>query len=224
MLLTSLMADTVRRRPRLLTAVARLRTEAGAVGTLGIVAAAASNVQNWATGADARRRTERVLRPLERAGWRVHDIERPAGGSFDHVMVGPGGLFVLASKAWNGVVTVDHKGATITPPDHPDAAWTARGQHRELPPAAAAVVRMLSSAGHPISAPSAVVVVWAPFPERVAASGGVTYVAGDALADWLADQRPRPAEGPFDTSTAIDATGRSDRRPSAVATPSLAVT
>ena len=34
---------------------------------------------------------------------------------------------------------VDQKGATITPGNDPGAAWTARGEHRFLPPAAAAV-------------------------------------------------------------------------------------
>ena len=37
-------------------------------------------------------------------------------------------------------------------------------------------------------APRAVVVVWAPFPERVTDSARVTYVAGEHLADWLIAQ------------------------------------
>lgn len=31
---------------------------------------------------------------------------------------------------------------------------------------------------------------WGTFPQRVAASGGVTYVAGEQLHDWLLGQRP----------------------------------
>jgi hypothetical protein len=34
-----------------------------------------------------------------------------------------------------------------------------------------------------------VVVVWGTFPQRVAASGGVTFVAGEHLHDWLLGQR-----------------------------------
>jgi len=86
-------------------------------------------------------------------------------------------------------VTVDQKGATITPARDPDAAWTARGRHRSLAPTAAAVVHGLAAAtGTWMPAPRAVVVVWAPFPDAVVVSGGVTYVAGLNLAGWLGDQ------------------------------------
>jgi hypothetical protein len=48
--------------------------------TLGVwfdlVDAVPKHIQNWATGADGERRTERALRPLERAGWLVaHDLD-----------------------------------------------------------------------------------------------------------------------------------------------------
>ncbi len=35
----------------------------------------------------------------------------------------------------------------------------------------------------------AVIVVWGTFPQRVAVSGGVTYVAGEYVHDWLIGQR-----------------------------------
>jgi hypothetical protein len=35
-------------------------------------------------------------------------------------------------------------------------------------------------------------VIWAPFPEGLAVSGGITYVAGDRLAGWLSQQPRRP--------------------------------
>jgi hypothetical protein len=172
---------------------ARHRVGGKAFDPLRIVAAAAAQVYDWATAAEGRRRTEGALRALERAGWRVaHSVALPDGGRVDHLAVGPGGVYVLDSKAWRGVVTVDHKGATITPEHDPDAAWTARGQHRSLPPLAAAAVRALTAAtGGPLPAPCAVVVIWAPFPDRVAVSGGVTYVAGEHLTDWLLGQPAR---------------------------------
>ena len=179
-----------------LTTTARPGTASRAIGSLRLVAGAASRIHTWANGLEARRRTQGALRPLERRGWQVsHDIPLREGGRVDHLVVGPHGVYVLASCAWSGVVTVDQKGATVTPPHDPAAAWTARGQHRTLPPAAVAVVRALSVAtGGAVSAPRAVVVVWAPFPDRIADSGGITYVAGDHLADWLSGQ-PRRLEG-----------------------------
>jgi hypothetical protein len=173
--------------------VPRRRAGARVNLSLRMVATAAALIHGWASAAEGRRRTEDVLRGLVGAGWQVaHHIKLPAGGHVDHLAVGPSGVYLLDSRVWHGVVTVDHKGATITPEQDPGAAWTARGEHSCLPPAAAAVVRALSAAtGSTLPAPHAVVVIWARFPERVAVSGGVTYVAGEQLAGWLAAQPER---------------------------------
>lgn len=63
-------------------------------------------VQNWSAGAEGERRTERVLLPLAREGWSVrHDL--PARyGNIDHVAIGPGGIFLLDSKAPSGNLEV----------------------------------------------------------------------------------------------------------------------
>ncbi|MGY1752109.1 nuclease-related domain-containing protein [Blastococcus sp. SYSU D01042] len=159
------------------------------------VAAAAARVHTWAASTEARRRTQRLLNPLRDAGWDVtHDLRIPGIEPVDHLVAGPSGVYVLVSKAWHGVVTVDQKGATITPERDPGSAWTARGPHRSLPPAASAVARALAASGRrPVPAPQAVVVVWAPFPERAAGSGGLCYVAGEHLVEWLVGRPARPA-------------------------------
>jgi hypothetical protein len=88
-------------------------------------------------------------------------------------------------------VSVDEAGATIVPKDNPDAAWTERGQRRRQSRACAAVARALAAyTGLAVPAPTPVVVVWSPFPQRVATGGGVVYVDGKHLADWL-HSRPR---------------------------------
>lgn len=148
------------------------------------------HIENWGIGADGERRTEKALRPLLRTGWVfLHDLERPGGGNIDHVAIGPGGVFVMDTKVWSGVVTVDDVGATISPRDDPSASWHASGQQRTLPGVAAAVGRALASATErSLPGPTAIVVLWSPFPQRVAASGKVTYVSGEHLADWLIGQ------------------------------------
>ncbi len=176
------------------TATLRQVRRARAIHPLGLVAAAAAQVHGWAVAAEGRRRTRRVLQTLDREAWRVTEhIRLPDGGHADHLAIGPGAAYLLDSRAWHGAVTVDHKGATITPEGRPAAAWTARGQHCSLAPAAAALGRAVpTAAGSPLPAPRAVVVIWAPFPEGMAISGGITYIAGERLAAWLSDQ-PRPA-------------------------------
>src|SRR3954468_15141429 len=135
-----------------------------AIDPLGIVASAAAHVYAWAATADGRRRTGRVLQSLDCETWRVTErVQLPDGVHAEHLVIGPSGVYLLASRAWHGVVTVDHKGATITPEGRPAAAWTARGQHCSLAPAAAALGRTVSTAaGNSLPAPRAVAVIWAP--------------------------------------------------------------
>jgi hypothetical protein len=175
------------------------RVAAATLGSLRAVAAGAARVQSWAATAEARHRTERALLSIARAGWDIaHDVQLPGVDRLDHLAVGPSGVYLLTSKAWQGMVTVDHKGATITPQHDPGSAWTALGPHRSLPPAASAVVRALAGVtGRPVPAPRAVVVVWAPFPEQVTVCAGVSYVAGEHLADWLVGQPARPEMPPL---------------------------
>jgi len=70
-------------------------------------------IENWQDGAWAEERTGKVLHPLQREGWTVlHDL--PATyGNLDHVVVGPGGVFLLDTKRWRGDVTVEGDTAVI---------------------------------------------------------------------------------------------------------------
>lgn len=150
------------------------------------------HIENWNAGADGEKRTARVLRPLTRAGWHaIHDLDWTGAGNVDLVVLGPGGVYVLDSKAWSGVVSVDEDGVTSTPKDDPEAARTRQHQRGRHALAGSAVARALAARSNvPVPAPVPVMVMWAPFPQRVASRGGVTYVAGDHLADWLIS-RPR---------------------------------
>ncbi|SFE04706.1 nuclease-related domain-containing protein [Blastococcus tunisiensis] len=172
----------------------RLARRTRGTDSLHTVAAAASRIQHWAATAEGRRRTAEVLRSMDHRVWRVtQHVRLPDGTHADHLAVGPTGCYLLASRAWPGVVTVDHKGATITPDGHPGAAWTARGQHRSFAPAAAALGRSVAArGGGMLPPPRAVVVVWARFPDRLALSGGISYVAGELLAGWLSGRTAPP--------------------------------
>ena len=77
------------------------------VGALAAVAAAwelrfrpSSEVSAWRRGAVGERRTARLLAALERHGWAVlHDLALPDGrANLDHLVIGPGGVFVIDSK------------------------------------------------------------------------------------------------------------------------------
>jgi hypothetical protein len=58
----------------------------------------------WRRGAAANRRTTGLLDPLERHGWVVfHDLAISGGqANIDHLVIGPGGVFVIDSKQYRG--------------------------------------------------------------------------------------------------------------------------
>jgi hypothetical protein len=66
----------------------------------------------WRRGAAGERRTARLLAPLERHGWAVlHDLAIPGSqANLDHLMIGPGGVFVVDSKHYRGRLQLDPSG------------------------------------------------------------------------------------------------------------------
>jgi hypothetical protein len=66
----------------------------------------------WRRGAAGERRTARLLAELERHGWAVlHDLAVPCSqANIDHLVIGPGGVFVIDSKQYRGRVHLDPSG------------------------------------------------------------------------------------------------------------------
>jgi Nuclease-related domain len=66
----------------------------------------------WRRGAAGERRTARLLAPLERQGWAVlHDLALPRSqANLDHLVIGPGGVFVIDSKQYRGRLQLDPSG------------------------------------------------------------------------------------------------------------------
>jgi hypothetical protein len=66
----------------------------------------------WRCGAAGERRTARLLAALERHGWAVlHDLAVPGSrANIDHLVIGPGGVFVIDSKLYRGRLQLDPSG------------------------------------------------------------------------------------------------------------------
>jgi Nuclease-related domain len=66
----------------------------------------------WRRGAVGERRTARRLAALERRGWAVlHDLAVPCSrANIDHLVIGPGGVFVIDSKQYRGRLQLDPSG------------------------------------------------------------------------------------------------------------------
>jgi hypothetical protein len=66
----------------------------------------------WRRGAAGERRTAQLLGPLEQHGWAVlHDLAIPGSrANIDHLVIGPGGVFVIDSKQYRGRLQLDPSG------------------------------------------------------------------------------------------------------------------
>lgn len=134
---------------------------------------------------DAVRRTEALLRKLPEREWTVlSDVDRRHG--VEHVLVGPGGVFVIAShkpagagvRVRDGILWLRHTQDARA--DRPGVAINrraleaARVLHREI--------RTRTGRGpavHPV------VVLWCEFPQRVAESSRIAFVHGRDLSAWV---------------------------------------
>ncbi len=62
------------------------------------------DARNWRRGARGEQRTARQLARLARHGWVIfHDLAVPGSrANVDHLVIGPGGVFLVDSKNWRG--------------------------------------------------------------------------------------------------------------------------
>jgi hypothetical protein len=134
---------------------------------------------------EARRRTDALLSRLPGREWTVLADVDPRHG-VEHVVVGPGGVFAIAShkppgagvRVRDGVLWLrrehdaraDRPGVAI----NRHALEAARALHREI--------RARTGRG-PVVHP--VVVLWCEFPQRVAESSRIAFVHGRDLPSWI---------------------------------------
>jgi Nuclease-related domain len=95
--------------PRLGLVVAALAASAGGWG---LRFKPSREAVAWRRGSVGERRTAQLLGPLERHGWAVlHDLAVPRSrANLDHLVIGPGGVFVIDSKQYRGRLQLDPSG------------------------------------------------------------------------------------------------------------------
>lgn len=150
-------------------------------------------IRNWKRGAEGERKTERVLRPLEWAGWSVHhDVQRTGRANLDHVVRGPRGHFLLETKNVTGRARVEGDCLVVRQVDDPDEVWRYKGLAKRVKAQAAELSAQLArKSGRPHWV-QGVVVIWGDFAQRFVEADRLVYIHGDCLHDWLSSStRPR---------------------------------
>ncbi len=150
-------------------------------------------VDRWRRGAVGERATAVTLRGVEALGWPVlHDRTIPgSAANIDHLVVGPGGLFVLDSKHWTGRLRLD--GGQLWRGRLPLGGVSATADW-ESQQVVAALAPLLPD-GWSVPVRTVVVVHGAVVPDgAVTTTTGnaparvVTVVGGDVLSAWLDQQ------------------------------------
>ncbi len=138
-------------------------------------------IDYWARGADGEKKTKRRIDRLPPEWSAYHDLDT-GHGNIDHLVVGPGGLFVLDSKTWRGTITVTPDIVTIQRWGDPRGQTWSSGPVVSLAVQTRDRIKALTKINQFVTP---VVVVWGDFPQGVAEVKGVTFVHGDRLVEWL---------------------------------------
>lgn len=157
------------------------------------------HIENWRTGRDAERRTARALARLTRNGWAiVHDVAS-ARGNVDHVLVGPGGVFLVDTKQLGGVTAIRGDVVRVERPDNPRATYELPNLSGSVRGAAAALSRELERLADERVWVQGVVVFWNDFPAGTVDAERVIFLAADRAASWLEQQPKRLTPASLET-------------------------
>ncbi len=80
-------------------------------------------LQTWGDGDAGKRATHKVLAEL---GWElIEDVDR-GRGNYDHILIGPPGIFLIHSKNWTGVTSIVDGHPKLARRHDPESrnAWT----------------------------------------------------------------------------------------------------
>lgn len=135
----------------------------------------------WIWGAVGEEATAEVLEALDGSWAYEHDLPHDHG-NWDHVVAGPGGVFLLESKNLSARVRV--RGDALT---SGRLRFSGGGVRRSAVVLKRELERRLERAPWV----QAVFVIWGEFPERRAEENRVAYVRGDELVPWLLSQPER---------------------------------
>ena len=143
------------------------------------------HVRRWEEGAEGEEKTAAELSKLAAEGWTaIHDVD-PGVGNWDHVLVGPAGVFLLETKYLRGVVQVRNEVFGVTYDEHANRFESFEKVSRGVVQAAVRLKQTIEDREGVKVWVQPVVVVWGRFPQRVVEADRITYLAGEDLIAWV---------------------------------------
>jgi hypothetical protein len=137
--------------------------------------------ENWHDGAEGERKTEKALAPLARSGWSiVHDIQARYS-NYDHIAVGPAGVFLLETKNPSGIVELQDGIPHLRRRLDPEADTRLDRIRPRALAAAANLKEDIQRRTGQRTWVQAIVVLWSDFPEGLVDDGRCIFVHGPRL-------------------------------------------
>jgi hypothetical protein len=168
-------------------------------------------VETWREGAEGERKTEKALKRLEQAGWRVvHDVQN-GHGNYDHIAVGPTGVYLLETKNLQGVVEirngVPHLQRRLDPDDN--KPW--ESIPKDALRAAVYLKKDIEQQTGHCKWVQAIVVFWSDFPEGLVEDEKCVFIHGPRLREWMREQPERLGEGDVEViADCVESIGEQD--------------
>lgn len=159
---------------------------------------APSHVENWNQGAEGERRTEKALRPLERAGYSIeHDVVARYG-NYDHIAVSRAGVYLLETKNLRGTIEIENGIPRRSYHDEPTRRETLDRIPRQVLGAAAGLKGDIERRTGHRTWVQAVVVFWGEFPEGLVETGNCIFIHGTRLLAWMQSRPNRFSQAEAD--------------------------
>ena len=151
-------------------------------------------IAKWRRGSEGERATAKALKALDREWYVRHDLQGRYG-NLDHVVVGPGGVFLLDSKNLSGRAEVEDGVLHVRFPDSPIEGNAYPNLSRGLSGAAVDLRERLKAELGWIVDVHPVLALAGSFPQRRVEAGRLAFLAPDELVPWLREQPKRVAAG-----------------------------
>lgn len=150
-----------------------------------------NEIERWREGAEGERKTAKALATLERCGWHIeHDVQCRYG-NYDHIAVGPAGIYLIETKNLSGAVELQD-----------GVPHLRRRFYQRVDALDTVKPRALSAAAHlkqdlerhldrRVGWVQAIVAIWSDFPEGIVENGRCVFVHGPRLHAHLYGQPHR---------------------------------
>ena len=148
-----------------------------------------AHIDWWLSGSEAERRTAKQLKRLDKKQWVVkHDVQR-GKWNWDHVVVGPSGVFLIDTKQLSGSAELLADGSLqVIRIDDEEDSYVLHRLHGLIKQNARELSQALREKTGLREWVTPVVALWNSFPQGLELFDKVVYLEASGILDWLRNQ------------------------------------